>query len=126
MQSELALALAWSKDEAPAGALRTLVSVARAVFQTRTLAASVGALPAGWLAVAFMPVFCAVLLARLAVPLLSTGVRIVAAVLPFRPLDLKPRPFAGSQVLEGLGVDELAAHLGRVVRESTDLEVWSP
>ncbi|MGW4962606.1 hypothetical protein ACWEPL_35745 [Nonomuraea sp. NPDC004186] len=38
-----------------------------------------------------MPVLLAVLLARLAVPLLSTGVRIVAAVLPLRPLDLDGR-----------------------------------
>lgn len=32
----------------------------------------------------------------------------------------------GSQVLEGLGVDKLAADLGHVGREGTDLEVWSP
>src|SRR5262249_5951128 len=99
LERELALALALPKDDAPANALRALVSASNAIRRAGTLVADV-ALPR---AVRFtgrtVPVLLATLLAGSPVPLFAAHMRSVAAVPPGDALNLKPGPdHAGLQV----------------------------
>nr|WP_235994863.1 hypothetical protein [Nonomuraea montanisoli] len=87
LERELALALALPEDQAAAGPLRALIRVADAVLRAWTPVTGVGPLLAVRLAASVMLVFFAILLAGLAVPLLSTGMWIVAAGLPLGALS---------------------------------------
>ncbi|MFF4194109.1 hypothetical protein [Nonomuraea sp. NPDC001831] len=88
LESELALALALPEDQAAARPLGALVRVADAVFEAEALVTVVACLDAVRLAARSMAVDLALHVARPAVPLLTAGVRIVAAVPPLLALHL--------------------------------------
>ncbi|MGJ6968967.1 hypothetical protein ACSDR0_44430 [Streptosporangium sp. G11] len=88
LKGELALALSLAEDDAPAGAFRALVGVARTVLEAGPLEAGVPLL----FAAGVMPMITALLFAGPVAPLLSAFMGIGTPVLPFGALDLEPRP----------------------------------